>query len=166
MKSASSFILSNPALTRIQSFHLEVESATQHSMGNTTGAELRQMNLRELEGLPLEKSFPEPEAKFMIYTTVQILNQLDDDIRGVINRTYWEPPSIPLISSERDTWNSHQLIPWTGDKPIWVELTINNIDINGHPFHLVSTGILVPKICHSFRRSSSLFHSKYTANLL
>jgi hypothetical protein len=140
-KSARMFILSNPALTRIQSFLLEAEHHAQQSIdsGNQTDAELRQLDLGELEGLPLETLLPEPEAKFMIYATVQILNQLDDDIRALINRTYWETPRIPLISSRRDTWDSHQLVPWTGDKPSWVELTINNIDINGHPFHLVCT---------------------------
>lgn len=131
------FILSNPALTRIQSFLLEVESDSQQSIGEQIDSELRRLNLDELEGLPLETALPEPEAKFMIYTTVQILNALDDDIRALINRTYWETPSVPLIASQRDTWSSHQLVPWTGDKPVWVELTINNIDINGHPFHLV-----------------------------
>lgn len=136
-KIARMFILSNPALTRKQSFLLEADSHLHQSIGRQADTELRRLNLDELEGLPLETSLPEPETKFMIYTTVQILNALDDDIRALINRTYWETPSVPLIASQRDTWSSHQLVPWTGDKPVWVELTINNIDINGHPFHLV-----------------------------
>lgn len=143
MDSDRMFILSNPALTRIQSFLLKAESHSQQSPVDKTDSEVRRLNLDELEGLPLEAPLPEPEAKFMIYTTVQILNQLDDDIRALINRTYWEKPSIPLIASARDSWSSHQLVPWTGDKPIWVELTINNIDINGHPFHLVGTNSFV-----------------------
>jgi hypothetical protein len=55
----------------------------------------------------------------------------------MINRTFWEPQGLPLISTQRESWNEHQLVPWTGAEPVWVELTINNLDSNGHPFHLV-----------------------------
>jgi FtsP/CotA-like multicopper oxidase with cupredoxin domain len=74
----------------------------------------------------------------MIYTNVQVINQLDDEARGLVNRTIWEPQSLPLISLDREQWNNHQLVPWTGSEPVWVEFTINNVDKNGHPFHLVS----------------------------
>ena len=76
------------------------------------------MNLDELEGLPAENLLTDPEAKFTIYTPVQILKQLDDDLEALINRTYWETPSIPLTASENDTKRSYQLIPRTDNKPI------------------------------------------------
>jgi hypothetical protein len=74
----------------------------------------------------------------MIWSSITILNRLGQVPHGMINRTFWEPQELPLISTERESWNDHQLVPWTGAGPVWVELTINNLDSNGHPFHLVS----------------------------
>jgi hypothetical protein len=73
----------------------------------------------------------------MVWSSITILNRLGQIPHGMINRTFWEPQELPLISTERESWNEHQLVPWTGAGPVWVELTINNLDSNGHPFHLV-----------------------------
>ena len=74
----------------------------------------------------------------MMYTTVEILNHLGGIPYGFINHTSWKPQDLPLVAMERERWDEHQLVPWTGAEPVWVELTINNIDSSGHPFHLVS----------------------------
>lgn len=73
----------------------------------------------------------------MIYTAIEILNKEHQIPKGFINHTTWEPQSLPLVALDREIWDKHQLVPWTGPEPVWVELTINNIDANGHPFHLV-----------------------------
>ena len=96
------------------------------------------------KGLTLPILLPEAEKFFMIWSSITILNRLGQVPHGMINRTFWEPQDLPLISTERESWNEHQLVPWTGAKPAWVELTINNLDSNGHPFHLVGPLPLYP----------------------
>lgn len=102
-------------------------------------AEIHRFDLREVHGFPLDSPLPDAQAIFMIYTTIQVMNQLDDEARGLVNHTIWEAPATPLVASNRSSWDNNQLVPWTGAKTIWVELTINNVDVNGHPFHLVSS---------------------------
>lgn len=73
----------------------------------------------------------------MIYTVVEVLNHQNSIPKGFVNHTTWEPQKLPLVALGHEDWDSHQLVPWTGSDPVWVELTINNIDTAGHPFHLV-----------------------------
>lgn len=80
----------------------------------------------------------------MIYTAIKILNRLHQIPHGFVNHTTWIPQGAPLVSQDRSTWDTHQLVPWTGPEPVWVELTINNLDSNGHPFHLVCPSPLLP----------------------
>jgi hypothetical protein len=80
----------------------------------------------------------------MIYTAIEILNRLKQIPHGFINHTTWVPQSLPLVSLDREIWDAHQLVPWTGSEPVWVELTINNLDSNGHPFHLVRLSLHTP----------------------
>jgi hypothetical protein len=94
-------------------------------------------------GLSVPDPLPNVGKTFMIYTAIEILNHEASIPKGFINHTTWEPQSLPLISLERETWDHHQLVPLTGPEPVWVELTINNIDANGHPFHLVSLSDLI-----------------------
>jgi FtsP/CotA-like multicopper oxidase with cupredoxin domain len=109
----------NFALTPTQSFRLAAESGNQQSTNITT--EVQQFNLREATGSSLNTTLPDPGKIFMIYTAVEILNRLKQIPHGFINHTTWEPQSLPLVALEREIW----------------ELTINNLDSNGHPFHLV-----------------------------
>ncbi|CZR52693.1 related to multicopper oxidase [Phialocephala subalpina] len=124
----------NFALTPTQSFLLAAESATRHPLDNET--DVVRFNLQDLKGPPLTKPLPNAKKTFMIYTAIEILNHLGSRPHGFINHTTWESQSLPLISLDREIWNSHQLVPWTGPEPVWIELTINNIDNSGHPFHL------------------------------
>ncbi|KUJ15800.1 uncharacterized protein LY89DRAFT_783068 [Mollisia scopiformis] len=128
------FLRPNFALTPTQSFLVSPASLTPQPPNNTTGT--HRFNLREAKGPPLFTPLPDPDKLFMIYTTIEILNRLGSRPHGFINHTTWEPQAVPLLASPRETWNEHQLIPWTGPEPVWVELTINNIDNSGHPFHL------------------------------
>lgn len=108
---------------------------------NNSFPELVGFNLREARGPRLDSPLPEPDSLFMIYAVVEILSHNKFIPKGYINHTYWVPQELPLLSLKRDEWDNHQLAPWTGSKPVWVELTINNIDTQGHPFHLVRDGI-------------------------
>ena len=136
------FLHPNPALTPTQSFQLFPESLRRQPAKKTT--EITPFDLRTAKGLLLPQPLPEAQKFFMIWSSITILNRLGQIPHGMINRTYWEPQNLPLISMERDSWNEHQLVPWTGAEPVWVELTINNLDSNGHPFHLVSPSPIYP----------------------
>lgn len=137
------FLRPNFALTPKQSFLLSALSAMPQSTTENTQKQL--IDLQSMKGIPLERQLPDAQNTMMIYTTIQILERLGSIPKGYINRTSWETPKTPLIASPRLSWDvSHQLVPWTGPDPVWVEITINNIDNNGHPFHLVGlTPILI-----------------------
>jgi len=124
----------NFALTPTQSFLVSSTSSSRQSPPKTP--EIRKFNLREAKGIPLITQLPDPDKIFMIYTAIQILERHNSIPEGFINRTTWTAADIPLAASPRESWDAHQLVPWTGPEPVWVELTINNIDNNGHPFHL------------------------------
>ncbi|EFX02163.1 iron transport multicopper oxidase fet3 [Grosmannia clavigera kw1407] len=95
-----------------------------------------QFDLREAHGPVLTSSLPDPDNLYMIYSVVEILSHNKYIPKGYINHTSWIPQKKPLLSTVRSEWDNHQLVPWTGSKPVWVELTINNIDTQGHSFHL------------------------------
>ena len=73
----------------------------------------------------------------MIETNLMVKPMLHFIPTGLINSTHWKPQSTPLVTVGRDDWDEFQLVAWTGAEPVWVELTINNLDVAGHPFHLV-----------------------------
>jgi hypothetical protein len=133
------FIQPNFALTSTQSFLLSAESTIRRPANNET--EIIQFNLRDAKGPPLTSPLPDAQKSFVLYTVVQVLAHQNSIPKGFINHTTWEPQSLPLVALDRMSWNSHQLVSWTGPKPIWIELTINNIDGTGHPFHLVCSPI-------------------------
>ncbi|TVY51222.1 Laccase-1 [Lachnellula cervina] len=128
------FLRPNFALTPTQSFLLSPESVK--TQPPTTNFSIQKFNLREAKGLSLPNAIPAAQKAFMIYTAIEILNKEHQIPKGFINHTTWEPQSLPLVALDREIWDKHQLVPWTGPEPVWVELTINNIDANGHPFHL------------------------------
>jgi hypothetical protein len=130
------FLHPNPALTPTQSFLLLPESVVQRPSNKTIYG--GSFDLRSARGPPLAASLPQAKEFFMIWSSITILNRLGQVPHGMINRTFWEPQEWPLVSTERASWDEHQLVPWTGPEPVWAELTINNLDSSGHPFHLVS----------------------------
>jgi hypothetical protein len=132
------FAKPNFALTPTQSFLLSADSAIRRPMKNTT-TDVVHFDLQKAKGPFLANPLPDANRKFMIYTSIEILNRQNSIPKGFVNRTTWEPQSLPLIAVDREVWDSHQLVPWTGLEPVWIELTINNIDATGHPFHLVSS---------------------------
>ncbi|CAK7223437.1 hypothetical protein SBRCBS47491_005205 [Sporothrix bragantina] len=101
-----------------------------------TTAKAVTVDLATVQGLALATPLPKPEKLYMIFAVVEILSHNRFIPHGYINHTMWVPQDLPLLSLDRSAWDSHQLVPWTGKDPVWVELTINNIDTQGHPFHL------------------------------
>ncbi|CAK7218702.1 hypothetical protein SEUCBS140593_003643 [Sporothrix eucalyptigena] len=103
----------------------------EHASTNTVA-----VDLREVQGPTLATPLPKPDKFYMIFAVVEILSHNRFIPKGYINHTMWVPQDLPLLSLDRSAWDNHQLVPWTGRDPVWVELTINNIDTQGHPFHL------------------------------
>lgn len=127
----------NHALDPKQSFAILSGAVAQQSTTKVP-EDVTSFDLRSAQGLHLSQSLPEPIHKFMIYSVVEVLDHNHGIPKGVVNRTSWEPQALPLLAMKRDDWDQNQLVPWTGPEVGWVELTINNIDGTGHPFHLVS----------------------------
>lgn len=77
---------------------------------------------------------------FVIYTNM-ILDALNHEIpAGVLNHTIWkmqDDPKAPLLALDRELWDENQFVLWTGSETTWVEIVVNNLDQQGHPFHLV-----------------------------
>ncbi|OAA57414.1 iron transport multicopper oxidase fet3 [Niveomyces insectorum RCEF 264] len=129
------FLQINLALTPTQAFAIRPRSAAAARPARGT-TNITALDLRRLEGPPFPSPVPEPEHVFMVYAVVEILAYQNHVPQGHLNHTTWVPQKAPLLTLSRDAWDTHQLVPWTGSKPAWVELTINNIDTQGHPFHL------------------------------
>lgn len=60
-----------------------------------------------------------------------------------MNHTSWAPqstPHLPLLFLNRSSWDEHQLVPYikpsNSSEPAWVDITLNNLDDGGHPFHM------------------------------
>lgn len=91
----------------------------------------------QTELLPIEA-----DTTIVLYAITQKLAHLDDEPRGSINHTTWKPqmsPLAPLISLSRDQWDDDQFVPYIGPKRKtlqWVDIVLNNLDEEGHPFHL------------------------------
>ncbi|EQL00798.1 Multicopper oxidase family protein [Ophiocordyceps sinensis CO18] len=84
----------------------------------------------------------------LLYMKTQKLSQFENRPLGFINHTTWEAQTPPLLSLSRQSWDSHQMLPfinWTA-QPAIVDLVINNLDDGSHPVHLHG---------HSFRVLSS-----------
>ncbi|KAF3759902.1 hypothetical protein M406DRAFT_348628 [Cryphonectria parasitica EP155] len=124
----------NLALEPIQTFTILSPGSTQSAQN--TEALQSSVSLQRVEGPILREPLPNPDVKFVIYSAMQILNRLGNVPTGFVNRTHWVAQDRPLLSMNRESWDEHQLVPWTGEKPAWVELVINNLDGTGHSFHL------------------------------
>jgi FtsP/CotA-like multicopper oxidase with cupredoxin domain len=135
----------NPSLTSVKEFAVDVspsslcdqqvreEAAPGPSHFDLTKA-------RTASVLPM--SLPAAETTFVLYATTMQLAHLGNRPLGFINHTSWQPQSTPLSTLPRSSWDSNQLVPWTGPlenpagEPSWVDIVLNNIDDGGHPFHL------------------------------
>jgi FtsP/CotA-like multicopper oxidase with cupredoxin domain len=84
----------------------------------------------------------EADRTMVLYTITQKLAHLKNEPRGFINHTTWTPqsdPASPLIALDRELWDKNQLVPhleYNIEKPQWVDIVLNNLDEEDHPFHL------------------------------
>ncbi|KAG6108539.1 hypothetical protein E4U31_007672 [Claviceps sp. LM219 group G6] len=104
---------------------------------------------------PPDASFSRgPFQQAVLYSTMNIRSANHNQPVGSINRTSWMTPNssttvLPLLSLDRNSWanaisqptKAHSFdVPWfkVSGPDQWMELTLNNFDDKGHPFHLVS----------------------------
>ncbi|KAK2812232.1 hypothetical protein FQN50_001590 [Emmonsiellopsis sp. PD_5] len=135
----------NPALTGLQAFPVS------HSFSNNTLIQpfpeplnlplKAHIDLSEisstptlLSGLPLHA-----DKTYVVYTKISQMSRNQNFPLGHFNHTSWRPqadPPLPLITLDRSKWDSNQFSISTGNKPVWVDLVVNNLDEGAHPFHL------------------------------
>lgn len=71
----------------------------------------------------------------------QILSRLENRPKGFVNHTTWSPQTPPLLSLNRTSWNSDQLVNFIESDPDAaevpeVDIVLNNLDDGSHPIHL------------------------------
>ncbi|KAK2753874.1 hypothetical protein FQN55_000238 [Onygenales sp. PD_40] len=87
-----------------------------------------------LSALPLHA-----DKTYVVYTKISQMSRNQNIPLGHFNHTSWRPqanPPLPLITLDRSKWDSNQFSISTGNKPVWVDLVVNNLDEGAHPFHL------------------------------
>lgn len=151
------FVFQNQALTRNHIFPLlnpTAEKVRLLKLPDTSFFDgLEYFNVSAATGVALNTETLQaiPQQNILIYTKVEILQHFGNVPMGFINRTSWAPQSSPataLIDLERSQYDGNQLVPVINpnssnildspqtDSPYWVDITINNLDEKGHPFHL------------------------------
>ncbi|KAF7196718.1 Iron transport multicopper oxidase fetC [Pseudocercospora fuligena] len=82
---------------------------------------------------------PAAQHTVLLYAVTQKLARLDNEPRGFINQTTWRPQSPSLNALARSKWDDNQFvphIPYNKHSPVWVDIILNNLDEDWHPFHL------------------------------
>ncbi|KAG5927906.1 hypothetical protein E4U42_001583 [Claviceps africana] len=149
--------LVNFALKRIQSFPIEWdggETSQSSSRGSLEQPVKDMFNLADALG---QTQFTDarlsrgPFQRAVLYSTMKIRAAKHNQPVGSINHTSWMSPELdamPLLSLAREKWakaipqptEAHNFdVPWlqVSGPDTWAELTLNNFDDKGHPFHLL-----------------------------
>lgn len=82
---------------------------------------------------------PTADTTLVLYTMTQKLASLSNVPHGFINHTTWSPQTPSLNTLPRSQWDKHQLvpfIPYNATNPLTVDIVLNNLDEDSHPFHL------------------------------
>ncbi|KAK1092608.1 hypothetical protein LTR48_004004 [Friedmanniomyces endolithicus] len=137
------FKYSNPTLASTQRISVEWHGArrSEHSADEQSESHLDLQKLKAREDG--SKVIPATaDMTIVLYAITQKLAHLKNVPHGFINNTYWQPrssPPEPLINLDRTQWDKHQFvphIPYVPNSPVWVDIVLNNLDEEGHPFHL------------------------------
>ena len=141
----SPFKYPNSALTPTHSFPLEWQNVdTQHSAAAGASGTLEFGDVQRVKNIDDQSDVLPTQSShtILLYTITQKLAHLQNEPRGFINNTSWKPqtkPPAPLIAVNRDLWDKNQFVPrirYEPDKPLWVDIILNNLDEEAHPFHL------------------------------
>ncbi|PWY90011.1 laccase [Aspergillus heteromorphus CBS 117.55] len=138
----------NPVLTSVQTFPISSNpnsNPLDHSYSSSSP--YTSISLSEVATAPsLLSALPDKaEQTHVVYTKIEKLSRNHNIPYGFFNRTSWKPQTgNPLIQLPQEQWDENQLVMSTGpsisppgpDNATWVDLVVNNLDDNGHPFHL------------------------------
>jgi FtsP/CotA-like multicopper oxidase with cupredoxin domain len=137
----SGFKYPNPALTLEHRFPGQWVPLSQDLETPQTQEAIDHLDLTLLQAPTI--SIPQQaDHTIVLYAITQKLSRLKNEPHGFINNTFWQPQTSPtgaLISLNRSQWDKHQFvphIPYNPSSPLWVDIVLNNLDEESHPFHL------------------------------
>ncbi|KXT16497.1 hypothetical protein AC579_1343 [Pseudocercospora musae] len=137
------FKYENPALTRTQTFPLHWNGRSRKRQARSELHSIVAENFDTRTAMSAEDQSaalpPAAQHTVLLYAMTQKLASLDNGPRGFINQTTWRPQSPPLNALARSKWDDNQFvphIPYNKHSPVWVDIILNNLDEDWHPFHL------------------------------
>lgn len=135
---AQGFRYPNPALTAAQLFPLLLSNVNSDATQLEVAPHYDLADLKSRHNLSPNTVPLKADRTIILYVTTMKLAKLSNVPHGFINYTTWEPQSPPLISLARSRYNSHQLVPSISyqSPALWIDIILNNIDEDDHPFHL------------------------------
>ncbi|KAK5688636.1 hypothetical protein LTS10_000614 [Elasticomyces elasticus] len=136
----TNFKYPNPTLNPLRRVRIRWHGMTQPR----TAVEQPQayINIQELKALHEVSNLMPAKADmtFVLYAMTQKLAHLKNVPHGETTQMSSQPgQSPPLISLDRTQYDKQQFvvnIPFIPDAPLWVDIVLNNLDEEGHPFHL------------------------------
>jgi len=125
----------NPALATVQTFPIKVSGFISSKQQPPKPRHIDLLNVSPLisHDIPLIA-----DRIIVLYTTTLKLARLSNIPHGFINHTTWSPQSPPLNQLPRAQFNHDQLVPFIPltSPPLWIDIVLNNLDEDDHPFHL------------------------------
>ena len=136
----SAFMYDNLALTTSHQFPLRWRNAM-HPRARRLSAVHEVFDIQGAmhAGNLVEKVSNHADHTMVLYAKTQKLSRLGHQPYGFINRTMWVPQKTPLLAQPRSQWDTNQFvphIPYNASSPLWVDIVLNNLDEDNHPFHL------------------------------
>lgn len=139
----SAFKYPNPSLTSTHEFPFSWKDLSRDTLSGSKGL-LKLFDLDNVKSANDQSALMPATADtaIVLYAITQKLSHLRNKPRGFINNTSWRPgvePPGPLISLQREQWDKNQFVPrisYAPGEPLWVDIVLNNLDEEDHPFHL------------------------------
>jgi FtsP/CotA-like multicopper oxidase with cupredoxin domain len=131
----SAFRYPNPALTASQSFPVFLDGNHRKSSSADCEHHVDLLRLRAASAIAIPQK---ADKTLVLYTTTLKLARLSNIPHGFINQTTWSPQSPPLLNLSRSSYDKNQLVPFVPltTPPTWIDIILNNLDDDAHPFHL------------------------------
>lgn len=140
---SSTFKYGNAALTTKHSFPVRWHGRARRQSSSMTSFS-SSIDLQGLKAARPSTNGPcaVADQTMVLYAITQKLARLENIPHGFINGSSWQPqssPSKPLTELVREQWDQHQFVPHIKHRPeapLCLDIVLNNLDEEGHPFHL------------------------------